>query len=826
VGDDALRGEPARPAAMVRWDRNRRIWMFVPGRRAGTANVVKAVIYGGAIVTGGLLADFAVNVITGGTLPGPLDRYRTFAWPTMIAMFALSLGAAVRERLGRRDPAAAPPPEAAPEAAAGYSNLPPVSGEFTGRQADLERLRALVPPAERDLPAAPVVATICGLAGVGKSTLAVRFAHEMRRRFPDAQLYVDLQGFDAEPLDPVDALSRLVRALGVRGRDLPMDREGLTSLYRERLQGRRAIVVLDHAADEAQVKALLPGVPTCLVLITSLQPLDQLISSSQLRLGVMSEAEAIDLLARIAGDHVRSPEHIEATMRVATLCGYLPLALSIAGVLLRRHGRRSVAELELELTGKRNVLEKFQLGGLDVRVGFDVSYEHLEERERTLFRRLSLLPEPTFGADVAAALLDCPVGEAERLLDGLVDEQVLERLGGHQFMLQNLLGVYAGERLLEEPQHEQQAARERALRRSLAEATRYAALLDPAIAELAEDDAPPAGGSLDDQLGALDWFERERPRLLKVARLAADAQAHDVVWRLAAILVPFFDLRGHRADWTEVQEAAMRSVDAGGRLLARAWTELGTGRLRWLERDHRAALAHFEEALETAMAGRWPRLEARARYLIGRIAHDMGSLDEAVSRYSRAATMFAREAMARDQASALLYTTGALHERGLLDSAEVLRTGDAVLAALAEMPEDLWVVRTTGRVMDYVGMVADQLGDHEHAGTCSIASAEAFRRIGFRYGYGQARRRLGAIRLGQGNVSRALAFLDESVVLFRTIGDRRAEGLSLLLLGDAHRAAGAEVEAGRCWRDALAALVESGSAEAEGARARLDSLLA
>jgi tetratricopeptide (TPR) repeat protein len=817
------------PSAVLRWDANRRVWMITSAGRAGplsvrTARVVKAVIYGLVLVTGGLLLDFAVNVVTGGTLPGPLDRYRWFAWPTIGAMFALSMAAAVRERLVRRESGPPPEVEPAPEPPTGPSNLPPAVGEFTGREADLAELRRLLPPGGAGPPAAPVVVTICGLAGVGKSTLAVRFAHEVRRRYPDAQLYVDLQGTGPEPLDPVDALGRLVRALGTRERDLPMDLESLASTYRAGLQGKRAIVVLDHAADGNQVRHLLPGLTSCLVLITSLHPLDEPISGHLLRLGGMGEGDALALLATIAGDHVRSPENVDAARRVASLCGHLPLALSIAGVLLRRNSRRPVSELELELTGKRNVLGQFQRGGLDVRVGFDVSYAYLEPRERMLFRRLCLLPDPTFGAEMAAVLLDCPTDEAERLLDRLVEEQVLERAGDGRFMLQNLLRLYAEERLDQEPRGEQRAALERVLRRGVERATAQAALLDPGIAELGGGDPSRVAASLEEQLGALDWFERERTHLLKVVRQAADIDAHDIVWRMAAALVPFFDLRGHRTDWAEVQAAAMRSIEPDGPLRARAWTELGTGRLRWLEGDHGQALAHLEEALETAMAGGWGRLEARARYLMGRVAHEAGRHGDALVRYQRAFDRFGELGQLREQANAMLYTTRALHECGRVESAAVLRSGDAILCELRSRPEDLWAVRTMGRVMDYLGHVAEGMENHELAGMHFIGSGEAFRKIGFWYGFARARRQVGRIRLQQNSVARALAFLQGSVGLFRAIGDRHGEGRSLGLAGEAHLAAGDAAEARRCWEEAQDALAETDPAAADAMRLRLAGL--
>jgi tetratricopeptide (TPR) repeat protein len=787
--------------------------------------VLKAVLYGLVVATFGLLADFVVNVATGGSLPGPLDRYRSLAWPAVILVFVASLVAAVVDRLRHREPGTHVVPDAAPAPSSPPQGLPRAIDEFTGREKELDELRKLVPVPESHKPLAPVVANIYGPAGAGKSTLVIRFARELVSRYPDAQLYVNLQAVATPPLEPVDALSRLVRALGVRGRDLPTDQEALSSLYRAHLEGKRAIVVLDHAASESQVRPLLPGIPSCLVLVTSQQPLDELIGSRKLRLGVMCEDDAVALLERVAGDHMRSLGQAEAVKQVAELCGNLPLALSIAGVLLRRHGRRPLSELIAQLTDKRGgLLERFHMGELDVRVGFDVGYDHLSRREQTLFRRLRLLPEPTFGAEMAAAVLNSSRDEAEQLLRRLVDEQMLEQVGDQRYALQNLIGVYAEERLEEEePQRERQAALGRALRLYVEETVRQAALLDPSIVETGGGRPDLAPTPLDEQLAALDWFERERANLVTVSRRAVEMQAHDIAWRLAASLLPFFDLRGHWGEWTEVQDAALRSARAGGGIHAQVWIELGCGYLQWLRGRHDRAHAHLEEALEMAMAGRLRRLEARTRHLMGRLAQDRGQLGDALVCYGRAANMFHDEDLLHDQISTHFDIAMVLHEQEQLSVREVLHLGESVLDSMAEMPRELWLVRSIGRIKDYLGHVTEMLGDLECAGTYYIGSSEAFQEIGFRHGYGHTRRALGQVRMKQGSLERAAAFLDESIAIFRTIGDRHNEGSSLLLAGDTQDRLGNREEARRCWQDALTALSDAGVADLAEARSRLQS---
>jgi tetratricopeptide (TPR) repeat protein len=638
---------------------------------------------------------------------------------------------------------------------------------------------------------------------------------------------VNLQGVSAKPREPVEALSRLVRALGVRGRDLPTDLEGLTGLYRANLEGKRAVVVLDHAARESQVRPLLPGFPTCLVLVTSQQPLDELIGSKELRLGVMSEDDAVALLERVAGDPVRRLGDAEAVKQVTELCGNLPLALSIAGVLLRRHGKHPIAELVVQLTDKRGLLERFHMGELDVRVGFDVGYDHLSRRERTLFRRLRLLPEQPFSADMAAALVDSSRDEAQQLLRRLVAEQMLEQVGDDRYALQNLIAVYAEEKLeKEEPRCERQAGLGRALWLYVEETMRQSALLDPRILETADGAAGRAPVSLDEQLTALDWFERERATLMTVLRRAVEIQAHDMVWRLAVSLQPFFDLRGHRTNWAEVQDAALRSAPAIEGIHARAWIELGCGHLQWLQRRHEQAHSHLEEAVEMAMAGQQPRLEARTRYLMGRVAQDTGRLNEALVHLNRAANTFHDEDLLREQTNTLFDIAMVLHELDQLTVREVLHHGESVLTALAGMPEELWVVRSIGRIKDYLGHVTEKLGDMERAGTYYIGGGEAFQRIRFRHGYGHTRRDLGRVRMRQGSLERAAAFLEESIATFRTIGDRYDEGLTLLLAGDVQDRLGRQMEADRHWQNALKVLSDVGAEEIVEPRLHLQPLSA
>jgi len=345
----------------------------------------------------------------------------------------------------------APPP--------GPHQLPPDITDFTGRRKELGKVTRLLKRAAQARGTAVVISAVAGMAGVGKSALAIHAAHALKDSFPDATLYVNLRGAYDQPVPPTEALAGFLRALGVADSVMPECLDERAALYRSRLDGKRALVLLDNAYDEAQVRPLLPGSPTCAVLVTSRARLSALEGAEALNLEVMPETEALSLLQKLAGAE-RIKADPEAAKRIVKLCGYLPLAIRIAGGKLKGKPHWTLAEYVSRLSGQRERLKQLKLGDLEVRASFAISYRYLEPADARLFRLLGLLAGPYFAPDVAGALVEAEAEAAGEALERLVEAQLVEAGGGGRYKFHDLVHLFARERLEEEESTgEQQAAR-------------------------------------------------------------------------------------------------------------------------------------------------------------------------------------------------------------------------------------------------------------------------------------------------------------------------------------------------------------------------------
>jgi NB-ARC domain len=414
-----------------------------------------------------------------------------------------------------------------------------------------------------------VISAIAGKAGVGKTALAVRVAHRLRPRFADGQLYVNLRGAEAQALDPTEVLAGFLRALGVEGAAIAEGLEERVRQYRSRLADRRVLVLLDNAASEAQVRPLLPASPGCAVLVTSRTPLSGLEAVHPLTLDVLEGDQAVELLARLAG-RGRVAAEPEAAATIVRLCGWLPLAVRIAGARLAGRPQWRLALLAERLADEHRRLDELATGDLEVRASVALSYQGRGEQERRLFRLLGLLVAPSFPAWVAATLLDIRLAEAEGLLERLVDAQLVEAAGQDQagqlrYRLHDLLRLFARERLqLEEPTASQRASLQRVLQTYLTLTEQADALLEPSgVNHYGGDPARnprdhPAAAIVDqDPLG---WLEAEQASLVAAVDQGCDAEIGEPSWRLATALVSFFGARAHWDDWQHTHTTALAAA--------------------------------------------------------------------------------------------------------------------------------------------------------------------------------------------------------------------------------------------------------------------------
>jgi DNA-binding SARP family transcriptional activator len=425
----------------------------------------------------------------------------------------------LHQRILTADAALSAPVAAEPPWAVVPRQLPAPPGAFTGRTRELAELDRV-----DDAAAAPITA-IAGMAGVGKTALAIHAAHRLADRFPDGQLYANLHGATAglRPLEPLPVLGRFLRALGMEPGAVPTALEEASAVFRSRIADRRLLVVLDNAADAGQIIPLLPGASGCGVLVTSRRWLSSLDGARHLHLDTLDGEEAIELLARIAGQDRLAAEP-EAATEVVRWCGSLPLALRIAGARLAMRPGWPVAALAERLAQAQRRPDELELAEAGVRTSFAVSFEHLDASAEVIdraaaraFGLLGILDGPEVGVQVAAPLLDQPEETAERSLERLVDAQLPETPSPGRYRMHDLLRLYARDLAdRRHPEPVRAAALTRALGSYVTSAWRTLALLRPGDHRLARMDGrwSRGGPELADERDALGWLDVKRANLL------------------------------------------------------------------------------------------------------------------------------------------------------------------------------------------------------------------------------------------------------------------------------------------------------------------------
>jgi len=722
-------------------------------------------------------------------------------------------------------------PDLQPQTDSPPAMLPSDVADFVGRHAQVAALREALTTAPRG---APPVASVCGMGGIGKTSLALHVAHLVTPDFPDGQLWVDLRDEVAGPLDPDDVLAQFLRALGVDSRALPAGLAERAALYRTTLADRRVLVVLDNASSEQQVRPLLPGDAGCAVLVTSRPRLTGLAGARHLDLDLFSPAEALHLLARITDqDRVRA-EPADAA-RIAELCGCLPLAVRIAGARLAARPAWRFAHLATLLGDERRRLDGLSTGDLAVRASLALSYRGLGEVPRRLLRLLALFDVADFPAWLAATVLEYPLDEAEGHVESLVDAQLLavsgtDPLGQVRYRFHDLVRLFALEAAaVEEPMETIAEVLLRGFGTWVALAARMAAGIPGPCFALIGSPLPrptiPWDHSVFLQGGAVAWFDAEHPALMAGARQACRFGLDDLAFDLAGCLEKYFDLRGRYRDWaainTEVLEVCRQAGNRLGeavmlrglvdvttwstdRLDGEAMARLYAEAFRLL--DMFTELAHDEGISDAAVMCSWALTAA-------------GSYPEAVRMGVRALRVARRCGHLGGQARANLALALAYFEQERFDTAATFAS--AALSVARRLGNPRWEATT----LQYAGIAHRELGDFEVSRRMldeSLAISQAHRddytavltllalaRLQLRCGEGGARwaaetslvlsrqyhllhhqaealELLGEIELADGRPARAVAHLEQSVALWRSRGWPSFQAAALASLGRAN----------------------------------------
>lgn len=655
--------------------------------------------------------------------------------------------------------------------------LPADLATFTGRAKEL----AFLVGAAADDAGTVVISAIEGMAGIGKTQLAVHAAHRLVQagRYPDVQLYANLRGFDPdhESADPAAVLDVFLRQLGVPAGHVPAGLDERAAMFRDRMQERRALVLLDNAADETQVRPLLPAAATCLVLVTSRRSLAALEGARTVTLDVLSPAESVELLARIVGaDRVAAEPR--AAAGIAEICGGLPLAVSIAAARLRSRPAWTLDYLAGRL-GRG--LGEVASGRRDLARVFDLSYQGLPAAARHVFRLLGVHPGVDVTAASVTALADLDRDEAERILELLHDERLVQQKVPDRYELHDLVRAYAAERACAQISEQQRADAVSALLKwySTVAATASQAVTAMLPPPVPVGDVPGDRVRFPGSQQALKWHEQERANLSRSVSTAVQLGLDDVAACLPVAMARFEEV-------------------------ARNWREC--------ERLLRAALPHARRCSA-------PQVEIQVLSQLGFTFYHENRSELALDPLKRALDLCRKHGDPAHEervlnVMALAYTGIGDHERGLEFGLRALSLDESIGADTASM--HTMVLNTVAICLHEMGRTAEAL-EYVTAGIES-ARAQNHERV-----IGVSLHNLGFLYLALDRLAEAVASFEEAVAVARAIGDRYIHSDSLNGIARALQRQGLLSEARSFHRRALSVFDDLSEAEAARYRSLLDA---
>ncbi|WP_079181229.1 helix-turn-helix domain-containing protein [Streptomyces sp. CB00316] len=616
-----------------------------------------------------------------------MERGRT-GGPQRRTVEALARGLALSTEEARTLEAAALPGrartvQAVVPASPGPLPLPRDTRDFTARGQALATVLAV---AESSDTAHPPVIVVTGQPGLGKTAFGIHTAHALAPRFTDGQLFLNLRGMDTEPADPRDVLATLLRALGVPGHAVPHSLSERSGMLRSIAATRRLLLVLDNAADDDQVRPLLPSTGSSLTIITSRSGLTGLEAAHRVDLPLLRREESVELLTRIIGSE-RVDREAQTARDLADLCGHLPLAIRIAGQRLAGRPQELLDKLATQLAREERRLDLLKAGDLQVRAAFALSYQQLGSVSRTLLRRSALAAGQGFSPETAAVLAETTLREAELGLEELSDQGLLQAEATvERYRFHDLLRLFAAElAAAEDDGAAEEAARDRAARWMLARATAAGLHFEAQQHRTPDNDPDPATAPVG-RAQARSWLEAERCQWLAALRHAHSAGWHRAVVDTAEAMHWFSDLTQHWELWVEVFRRAADAARALGSIREEAT------HLNYLAWAYNMCLYDHHAALEAARAAYRAARESDDRLQMGwALGYAAGALRR-LGRTEEAVAGFRDSAACHQQASTLqgrlaeLSTLNALGEilrhQGCADQAlEIHRRSDEICHA-------------------------------------------------------------------------------------------------------------------------------------------------
>ena len=685
-------------------------------------------------------------------------------------------------------------PQSPPSAVAIPRQLPATVRSFVGRQAELDMLYRLAEPGEEAAGAggAVVISVIAGMAGVGKTALAVHAAHLLARNFPDGQLFIDMHGYtqSSEPRSAREALEAFLRTLGVSSQRIPENVEERAALFRQRLADARTLILLDNVVSEAQVRPLLPGTAGCLVLITSRRRLKGLDDAHVLALNVLPQADALALMRTVAGPE-RAAMDDPVLTEIVELCGRLPLAVRIAAALLRHRPAWPMEHLAVLLRDQRHRISTLFDGERDLGTVLDLSYRSLPRAQQRLFRSLGLVLGADVDAYAAAALTGTCPADAARLLEDLVDHNLLIQHVPGRYQLHDLIRLHAQAQARGDPARERAAALDRLLDYYLHTAGRADAFVTRFPPRAPVGQTPAYAPALPDPDAAWAWLRAERANLLAVLQHVMTQGHSERTIALSSGLCSLLHVDGPWCQGITLHAAAAAAANALGDQASRADALARLGFMRGLTGDFPGASRDLQHALQLYREIADGRGQADVLNVLGETRRVTGDLPGAAHDLEEALLLYQEVDHRLGEAGALIQLGDMRRAVGDIPRADHdLRRALELYRELGNRMGEADVLLRRGDIRRTTGDFTGAIRDLRHA-------LRLYQELDRWLGQANALARLGNIRQFTGDPRGATDDLQQALDLYLNLGHQLGQGNTLTFLGQVRLAAGDLPDAAR-----------------------------